>query len=62
MLQEMNEAPPAYEVISMTGADHEPTFRISVTAFGRTVIASGTSKKVAETEAAKMLIDELSKN
>jgi ribonuclease-3 len=61
MLHELDGSVPIYEVVSVTGSDHDPTFRISVTALGKKVVADGGSKKVAEAKAARMLIDEISK-
>ena len=50
---------PAYELVSVSGPDHDPRFTISVQALGKTVKAVGHSKKEAETEAAKLMLMEL---
>jgi ribonuclease-3 len=51
---------PVYEVTSISGPAHKPEFTIMVTALGRTATATGSSKKEAETKAAKLLFKELS--
>ncbi|MFL6765221.1 MAG: ribonuclease III [Sphingomicrobium sp.] len=62
-LQELAAAkavkPPAYEVISRTGAHHAPKFtvRVSVDGLGE-AIAEGTSKQEAETAAAAALLSQ----
>jgi ribonuclease-3 len=61
MVYKIDGSVPAYEVVSVTGSDHDPTFSISVSALGKTVVANGGSKKAAEAKAAKMLVEELSK-
>jgi ribonuclease-3 len=60
VMQNINGSTPVYEVVSVTGTDHAPIFSISITALGRTVVANGSSKKTAETKAARMMLDELS--
>jgi ribonuclease-3 len=46
--------PPSYDVATRSGPDHAPHFRIAVTVEGMTAAeGSGTSKRVAEQEAAK---------
>ena len=52
---------PAYELVSVSGADHAPEFTISLTIAGVTVTASGHSRKDAETNAAKLMLHELRK-
>jgi ribonuclease III len=53
--------PPTYEVVSRTGAHHQPRFtiRVSVPGVGEAT-AEGTSKQEAETEAAAALLAKLS--
>lgn len=62
-LQELVQAKtggtPVYELISVTGPDHMPVFSVSVTGLEKTVTAIGNSKKIAETNAAKILLAEL---
>ena len=56
LLQKKGERPPEYEVLFQTGPDHRPTFNVQVTVEweGRQLVESGegSSKKVAEKEAA----------
>tara|TARA_B100001250_G_C19687148_1_gene738569 strand:+ start:222 stop:890 length:669 start_codon:yes stop_codon:yes gene_type:complete len=48
---------PVYKVISNTGPRHKPKFKVSVKIKNsRSFIASGNSKKIAEQQAAKMLL------
>jgi len=55
-----NLKPPAYEVVSRTGAHHAPHFivRVSVPKLGEAT-AEGTSKQEAETAAAAALLSQL---
>lgn len=55
-----NCKPPVYEVVSRTGAHHQPRFaiRVSVAGLGEAT-AEGTSKQEAETEAAAALLKQL---
>ncbi len=63
-LQELSAArgakPPAYEIVSRSGAHHAPRFtiRVSVDGLGEAE-AEGSSKQEAETAAAAALLDEL---
>ena len=63
-LQELAAArdckPPIYEVVSRTGAHHQPRFtiRVSVPGLGEAT-AEGTSKQDAETDAAEALLNKL---
>jgi ribonuclease-3 len=63
-LQELAAAkgckPPAYEVVSRTGAHHAPKFtiRVSVPKLGE-AMAEGLSKQEAETAAASALLSQL---
>jgi ribonuclease III len=63
-LQELAAAreckPPVYEVVSRTGAHHQPRFtiRVSVPGLGEAT-AEGASKQEAETEAATALLKQL---
>jgi ribonuclease-3 len=64
MLQELaaerRAKPPAYEVVSRSGAHHSPRFtvRVSVGKLGE-AIAEGSSKQEAETAAASALLEQL---
>jgi ribonuclease-3 len=51
---------PQYEIISVTGQDHSPTFTVSASIGSERVTASGSSRKKAETLAAKLLLQKLS--
>jgi ribonuclease-3 len=63
-LQELAAArgrkPPVYELVSRTGAHHNPKFtvRVSVGKLGE-AIAEGSSKQEAETAAAAALLEQL---
>jgi ribonuclease-3 len=52
--------PPVYEIVSRTGAHHDPRFtvRVSVGKLGEAT-AEGTSKQEAETAAAEALLEQL---
>ncbi len=53
---------PAYAIVSRTGPDHAPEFKVSVEIHGRKpVIASGASKRQAEKNAASRMLDILLK-
>lgn len=47
---------PHYELVNQTGDAHNPSFQIKVSAGGAIAMAIGNSKKIAEKEAAKLLI------
>ncbi|MEK9716892.1 MAG: ribonuclease III [Pelagibacteraceae bacterium] len=51
---------PIYNFISNTGPSHKPSFKVSVSIEGsKSFTGSGSSKKIAETFAAKKLLDTL---
>jgi ribonuclease-3 len=51
---------PRYEIVSRAGPDHEPTFEIRAVVSGLTpATAFGTSKRLAEKEAAARLLADL---
>ncbi len=56
----MGSSPPCYRVVSQTGPAHAPEFEIEVSMgpLGRET-ARGSSKRVAEREAAKLLLEQL---
>lgn len=64
-LQEISQAKtgkaPVYELVSINGPDHDPEFKISLTAIGQIVEAVGHSRKEAETSAAKIILKRLRK-
>ena len=47
---------PVYEYLEPTGASHNPTFNVRVSAMGKTATGSGTSKKSASITAAESLL------
>ena len=47
---------PVYEYLEPTGASHNPTFNVRVSAMGKTATGSGTSKKSASIAAAESLL------
>lgn len=47
---------PEYIYLGQTGLVHNPVFKVSVSAFGKTGFGEGGSKKIASTEAAKNLL------
>ena len=47
---------PVYEYLEPTGAAHNPTFRVRVTALGQAATGTGTSKKTASIDAASALL------
>ena len=52
---------PVYEVVNISGKDHAQTFEVSctVTAIDTPVIASGNSRRKAEQQAAKLMLEKL---
>lgn len=64
-LQEWSQANgfglPNYELISRSGSDHEPEFTVAVRLGDRVAEGKGFTKKEAEQEAAKNLLEKLSK-
>lgn len=53
---------PAYELMESIGPDHKPVFTVSVSVKNMKVNGSGSSKKEAEKNAAKKMIDLLCNN
>ena len=52
---------PTYEVITKTGADHNPQFTISVSIAGKTIaVGTGGSKAAASRDAARRALKKLS--
>lgn len=54
--QSVDKSTPIYDVISITGTEHNPTFTVQVSALGYIANGSGHNKKAAEINAAKALI------
>ncbi len=63
LIQAREQQPPAYQLVEAMGPDHDKRFTVEVRA-GDTVLGrgSGKSKKVAETEAARAALEQLSTN
>ncbi|MDR1233664.1 MAG: ribonuclease III [Holosporales bacterium] len=63
VLQELTQAQngeiPEYTVTAVEGPSHDPTFTVSVTAIGQTATAYGKSRKIAETNAARIILDKI---
>ena len=58
--QSLDKGLPTYQVVSMTGPAHKPEFTITVTLPSfPTFTARGSSKQVAEKEAAKQLLEHI---
>ena len=58
-LQRKGKKLPVYENLEKAGKDNAPVFTVKVTAMGASEIAKGRSKKDAEQEAARLLLDSL---
>ncbi len=63
LIQSRYRSAPAYRLVEAVGPDHDKRFTVEVIA-GETVLGrgSGKSKKVAETEAARLALEQLSAN
>jgi len=60
LIQSRNQSTPAYHLVEETGPDHNKRFTVEVMA-GGVILGRGTgkSKKLAETEAARLALDRL---
>jgi len=60
LIQSRNQSTPAYRLVAQTGPDHDRRFTVEVMA-GDVILGRGTgkSKKLAETEAARLALDRL---
>ena len=59
-LQAFRKSPAEYQVVEETGPEHQKTFTIEVSASDRVVARGrGTSKKAAEQEAARVVLERL---
>ena len=58
-LQRKGEKLPVYESLEKSGKDNAPVFTVKATAMGASKTAKGRSKKEAEQEAARLLLDAL---
>jgi len=60
LIQSRNQSTPAYRLLVQTGPDHDRRFTVEVMA-GGVILGRGTgkSKKMAETEAARLALDRL---
>jgi len=61
-MQETEKTTPQYWVVDASGPDHDKTFTVKVTAGPHQALGEGKSKKAAEQEAARALLDQLEKN
>ncbi len=59
-LQALNKAVPTYEVLEVSGRDHEKLFKVCCLFEEMKTIATGTSKRRAEQQAAKLMLEKLS--
>jgi len=60
-LQSRRQPLPIYEVVNISGKDHDQTFEISckISQEGEPVMASGNSRRKAEQKAAKLMLERL---
>lgn len=63
LLQAKNKSLPQYRLLEATGQHHHQTFRMAcvVSAFNKTVEAEGSSKKMAEQNAAQLMLEWINK-
>ncbi|MDR1333530.1 MAG: ribonuclease III [Holosporales bacterium] len=59
LCQRKTGATPQYDVISITGLDHCPIVTVSVAIGSESVTATGSSRKKAETLAARLLLEKI---
>ena len=60
-LQANDSGLPRYEILSVTGPSHSPTFNVAVHAEGKTWLGKGPNRKTAELEAAAAALECLEK-
>ncbi len=56
LVQSRSNAVPVYTLLEVSGAQHQPVFKVQVSALGKSVETLGHSKKEAETIAARELL------
>ena len=61
LVQQQYGTVPVYEIVGETGPDHDKTFSVQIRLSEMTVAGSGKSKKNAEQEAARNLLEKLLK-
>ncbi len=61
IVQSRSDELPSYRLIKMSGEAHDPVFEMEVSACGKVASGFGNSKKNAEHDAAKKLIEKLEK-
>jgi len=61
IVQSRSDELPFYRLIKMSGEAHDPVFEMEVSACGKVASGFGNSKKSAEHDAAKKLIEKLSR-
>jgi ribonuclease-3 len=59
LLQGKGHPPPSYHVVEKEGLDHSPTYVVQASAFDMTTLGKSTTKKLAEQEAAALLLDKI---
>ncbi|KYH12831.1 ribonuclease III [Neorickettsia sp. 179522] len=59
LLQAKGMKPPTYSIINKLGPAHSPIFEVEICAGGKRNRATGTSKKAAEENAAKQMLEDL---
>ena len=59
LCQKKYKALPTYELVDRSGPDHQPVFRVQVQIRKKKACGTGSSKKLAEQNAAEMLLKEL---
>ncbi len=60
LVQETRKTVPQYSVVTSIGPDHDRTFKVQVTVDTYTALGEGKSKKAAEQEAARKVLEQLS--
>ena len=61
LLQSKGQEPPTYKQISRTGPDHDPDFCVEVVlGSGLNAIGNGSTKRMAETKAAELILKKIS--
>ena len=59
-LQARGQEPPIYKQVSRTGPDHDPSFCVEVLLdSGVSAVGTGSTKRMAETEAAKQILEKI---
>ena len=59
LLQSKGHPPPSYDIIDKEGPDHSPTYVVEVSAIDMKAYGKSTTKKLAEQDAAALLLDQI---